>query len=280
MKKRVMILGSEGQIGKPLVEYFDRIGHKTYYVDIEASTKLDLRNHKDCGIVDYWMQSCDFVYFLAFDVGGSKYLKEYEQSFDFIQNNTQIMSNVFDMLEKNKTPFVFASSAMAQMPWSTYGQLKRLGEAFTKSLDGVSTRFWNVYGPEPKGEKAHVITDFIEMADRDGIIKTRTDGSEQRDFMYVEDCCTALHTIMEHYDEFQGDLVTLATRRWTTIESVANIVASHYGADIQFAAEADTVQLGETPEPTHLDKIERFWKPGVSVEEGIARMVDHYEVNK
>lgn len=280
MNKRVMILGSEGQIGKPLVDYFDQLGFKTYYVDITASTSLDLRNSEDCKTVDYWLKGCDFVYFLAFDVGGSKYLKEYEASYDFIQNNTLIMSNVFDMLKRNNTPFAFASSAMAEMPWSTYGQLKRLGEAFTKSLGGVSTRFWNVYGPEETGQRAHVITDFIEMASKDKIIKLRTNGFEERDFMYVEDCCKALHEVMNHYDEFENDLVTLATEKWTSIESIALIVANHYDANLVYGTSEDSVQMGNTPTPKHLSTIKKYWSPTVSIEEGIAHMVDAYEANK
>lgn len=280
MKKRVMILGSEGQIGGPLVEYFDVLGFKTYYIDIIASTSLDLRNHEDCKTVSYWMEACDFVYFLAFDVGGSKYLKEYEASYEFIQNNTKIMSNVFEMLKDTSTPFAFASSAMAEMPWSTYGQLKRLGEAFTKSLGGVSTRFWNVYGPEETGYRAHVITDFIEMASREKVITLRTNGFEERDFMYVKDCCKALHEVMNHYDEFDDRLVTLATEKWTSIETIADIIASHYDASVVYGSNADLVQMGNTPNPSHLSIIKKYWEPTVSIEQGIEYMIDAYKINK
>ena len=58
-------------------------------------------------------------------------------------------------------PFVFASSQMSNMSYSPYGVMKRVGELYTKSLNGLIVKFWNVYGIEKDMEKAHVITDFI-----------------------------------------------------------------------------------------------------------------------
>ena len=75
-----------------------------------------------------------FVFFLAFDVGGSRYLKKYQHTFDFINNNTHLMAQAFDALNKYNKPFVFASSQMSNMSYSPYGVLKRVGELYTKSL--------------------------------------------------------------------------------------------------------------------------------------------------
>jgi hypothetical protein len=48
-------------------------------------------------------------------------------------NNMRIMSNTFDAISNNQvTPFIFASSQMAEMSYSSYGMLKALGEKITK----------------------------------------------------------------------------------------------------------------------------------------------------
>ena len=108
------------------------------------------------------IMNCDFVFFLAFDVGGSHYLKKYQHTFNFIDNNARMMVNVFGLIEQYEKPFVFASSQMSSMSYSPYGVLKRVGELYTKSLQGLIVKFWNVYGIERDMEKAHVITDFIQ----------------------------------------------------------------------------------------------------------------------
>jgi nucleoside-diphosphate-sugar epimerase len=74
------------------------------------------------------------------------------------------MRNVFDVLERYKKPFVFASSQMSNMSYSPYGLAKAVGESYTKTLGGLVVKFWNVYGVEHDLDKSHVITDFIIKA--------------------------------------------------------------------------------------------------------------------
>ena len=59
---------------------------------------------------------------------------------------------------------------------------KNLGELYTKSLGGLTTKFWNVYGIEKDYEKSHVITDFIRKGFETGVIDMITDGQEERSF--------------------------------------------------------------------------------------------------
>ena len=68
--------------------------------------------------LDRAIKNSDFVFVLAFDVGGSRYLKKYQHTFDFVNNNTRMMANVFDLLGKYKKRFVFASSQMSNMSYS------------------------------------------------------------------------------------------------------------------------------------------------------------------
>ena len=80
------------------------------------------------------------------------------------------MANTFELIKKHNKPVLFASSQMSELGYSTYGQLKSIGEKMTKDLNGIIVRFWNVYGYEKDEEKSHVITDFIKMAKYDGVI--------------------------------------------------------------------------------------------------------------
>ena len=145
--KKVLILGSGGQIGAYLTEYLKKKDYDVREFDITNGEHQDMRNIPNPELHRQVM-TADFVFFLAFDVGGSRYLKKYQHTFDFVNNNTRIMANVFGLLEKYKKPFVFASSQMSNMSHSPYGTLKRVGELYTQTLNGLTVKFWNVYGIE------------------------------------------------------------------------------------------------------------------------------------
>ena len=131
----ITVLGSSGQIGAYLSEYLSKKGHIVREFDIVNGEHQDMTHIPNTYLRNAIMES-DFVFFLAFDVGGSHYLKKYQHTFKFINNNTRIMANVFGYLETYKVPFVFASSQMSSMSYSPYGVMKRVGELYTKSLDG------------------------------------------------------------------------------------------------------------------------------------------------
>ena len=169
-KKRVAVLGSSGQIGAYLTAYLRKKGYFVREFDIANDPHEDMTHIPNAFLRNVIMDS-DFVFFLAFDVGGSHYLKRYQHTFKFIDNNARMMANVFGYLADYKKPFVFASSQMSNMSYSPYGVMKRVGEMYTKSLGGLIVHFWNVYGIEKDMEKAHVITDFISKGFENGVIE-------------------------------------------------------------------------------------------------------------
>ena len=99
MANKYLVLGSSGQIGSFLVKYLQRKGHIVETFDIVDGDVYDLRISKN-KLLEQKLSEVDFVFFLAFDVGGSRYLTKYQNTFQFIQNNIQIMSNTFDLLKK------------------------------------------------------------------------------------------------------------------------------------------------------------------------------------
>ena len=113
---RITILGSSGQIGAYLTEYLRGKGHDIIEFDKVDADWMDMTKIPNLSL-DSAIEKSDFVFFLAFDVGGSHYLKKYQHTFKFIDNNTRIMGNVFGYLKQYKVPFVFASSQMSNMSY-------------------------------------------------------------------------------------------------------------------------------------------------------------------
>jgi len=278
---KVAILGSSGQIGAYLTEYLRKKEHLVREFDIVNDPHEDMTHIPNPFLRNVIMDS-DFVFFLAFDVGGSHYLKKYQHTFKFLDNNARMMVNVFGHLSDYKKPFVFASSQMSNMSYSPYGVMKRVGEMYTKSLDGLIVKFWNVYGIEKDMEKAHVITDFIRKGFETGIIDMMTDGTEAREFLYAEDCCEALESVMQNYDRLTSDdELHITTGNSTTILEIAQNIQklfSNIGKDviIKPAESKDEVQKDARNVSDPL--IQQLWRSTTSVKKGLTKVF--YEMKK
>ena len=275
--KRVLILGSGGQIGAYLTDYLRKKDYDVREFDITNGEHQDMRIIPNPELHRQVM-SADFVFFLAFDVGGSRYLKKYQHTFDFVNNNARIMVNTFGLIEKYNKPFVFASSQMSNMSHSPYGVLKRIGELYTQTLKGLTVKFWNVYGIEKDMEKAHVITDFIRKEFEEGSFEMLTDGTEERQFLYAEDCCEALETVMECYSDFKStDPLHITSFNSTTIKEVAFIIQGLFNKigrynSIKPEIAKDSVQMDKRNEADLY--ISKWWMPKTSITDGITKVFE------
>ena len=271
---KVAVLGSSGQIGGHLVDY---LRQKDIEVDGYSISSHKTATNIVCDLsrenLDF--SKYDFVYFLAFDVGGSRYLKTYQHTSRFMNNNMRLMSNVFEELEKTKVPFIFTSSQMANMSYSPYGLLKHLGELNTAALNGLVVKFWNIYGIEHDLEKAHVITDFILKA-KNGMIDMMTTGEEVRQFLYADDCCECLDILAEKYAEIDREKPLHVTNfENTSIMEVAKIISEYVPSRIVPGKLTDSVQQDARNEPDPY--IKKYWTSKTSLQEGIKKVVESME---
>ena len=169
------------------------------------------------------------------------------------------------------------------MSYSPYGVMKRVGELYTKSLNGLIVKFWNVYGIENDMEKAHVITDFIAKGFETGTIDMMTDGTEEREFLYAEDCCEALETIMEEYTSFTSDDdLHITSGVSSTVLEIAQCVQSLFDqickeVAIAPAASKDEVQKDARNAPDTY--IRKWWEPKTSVSDGVRKVFEEMKKN-
>jgi nucleoside-diphosphate-sugar epimerase len=277
--KKILILGSRGQIGSHLLNFLKNKNYKTYEFDLMNNKSEDLRINSNHKFLSY-IKKADFVFFLAFDVGGSVYLKKYQNSYNFLMNNISIMKNTFEVLYAEKKKFIFATSQMSNMIHSSYGVLKRIGEDITKSLGGISVRFWNVYGIEEDMEKSHVITDFITKALKKKNIHMLTNGNEERDFLYADDCCQGLEIVMKKYDIFKNkNIVDLSYGQYTKIIKVADIIKNLFkkkGINIKVIRGKKNDQLQKNKRNVPNTHLKKYWKPKFSLEQGIQEVFNFY----
>jgi len=259
---KVLVLGSEGVIGTALCKALKASGHWVTHWDIKLTNDHDMSNSLNVYRLKSVIDESDFVFFLAYDVGGAKYI--WDVDLDFVNRNNMIMINTFNLLHGKK--FVFASSTMYNMD-NVYGTLKYIGEHYTRKLGGLSARFWNVYGPESVSEKSHVITDILHKFETKGYIDLMTDGEEERQFLHTDDCAKCLTTVMDKYDEISENVesVDITSFESIKIKEVAKCICD----DIRPSEKKmNTHDRTNEPRPFILD----YWKPVISLEEGIASL--------
>lgn len=255
-----LVLGSEGFVGKTFCKYLDGIGENVVGFDIEKDASEDCRS----AIIP--LEGIDRIYFLAWDVGGAKYLYKREAQFMQLDWNLNILLNVMRQIREAQKPFLFASSQLAQEYDTVYGSTKRLGEVWTKLLNGVCVRFWNVYGPvEEISERSHVVSDFVNQAFYEKRIEMLTTGEELRQFIHVDDVCRAMHSALTQ--QLTG-IYDISSFEWTPVLRVAKMIAGKVDADV-----VPGNQEGRTPITPLVGKVPG-WFPDVSLDTGIDRMIE------
>ena len=278
---KITILGSSGQIGSYLTEYLRKKDYEVFEFDIVNGEYQDMTHIPNTYLRNAIMNS-DFVFFLSFDVGGSHYLKKYQHTFNFIDNNARMMVNVFGLIEQYEKPFVFASSQMSSMSYSPYGVLKRVGELYTKSLQGLIVKFWNVYGIERDMEKAHVITDFIHKGFKTGKIDMMTDGKEQREFLYAEDCCEAMETILQNYNSFSSDdelhITTGASTSILEIAQYIQVLFKKINLEIDIVPDKSKDEVQKDARNISDPYIKKWWTPKTNIVDGLSKVFDQIKL--
>jgi UDP-glucose 4-epimerase len=130
--------------------------------------------------------------------------------------------------------FVFASSGatvgeceppiheqLPSRPVSPYGASKLAGEAYCSAyarsfgMATVALRFGNVYGPG-SFHKDSVVAKFIRRALAGEPLQIYGDGSQTRDFIYIDDLVDAIEAAATR-DNVAGEVFQIATSRETTV---------------------------------------------------------------
>ena len=267
---RYLVLGSSGSIGQNLSKYLKSKGNQVLDFDIKNAVDEDLRISPNTKLNQY-IKEVDFIYFLAFDVGGAEYLRLFENDFNFILNNTKIMINTFEVIKRYNKKFIFISSYMANNPRSSYSILKKIGEKFSISLNGLVVRLYNVYCNEQIGIKSHVIPDMIYQANLNKKIVLNTDGKEERQFLHIDDCCRGLYILSENYQEIlrTNSIVDLSSFEWVSIENLAILISSIFDCELEFSNKKASFCFKSKPNKHIL----KYWSPELTLIEGVNKLL-------
>jgi nucleoside-diphosphate-sugar epimerase len=255
-----LVLGSEGFVGQPFCSFLRKCGETVISFDMKRSSTEDARS------TQFDFKQIDRVYFLAWDVGGAKYLYREDVQLPQMEWNLRLLMNVMPQLAQQKIPFLFVSSQLAEEYDTVYGVTKRLGEIWTHLLKGVRVRLWNVYGAlEESTERSHVISDFIDQALTTGEIRMLTTGDEQRQFIHVDDVCRAFRHALTH--RFDG-VYDVTSFEWVRVLEVARLIGEYTHARV-----VPGTRIGSTPITPLRGKLPG-WSSQVGLTDGLSRLIE------
>jgi nucleoside-diphosphate-sugar epimerase len=206
-------------------------------------------------------EAADRVWFLAWDVGGWKFLSRTENQHVIYRNNCLLCASIFEELMRCRKLFMFVTSQLAGEP-SGYGMTKSMAEGWVRQLGGVMARLWNVYGWEMSGERSHVVPDLVASGLL-GEVHCMSNGREERQFIHVADCADGLTQLMESGLKSAD----ITNGEWVSIADVAREIGRQLGVP---------VHLGVTPGSVRkLEPTERLpgWSPRLTLSQGIHQVI-------
>jgi nucleoside-diphosphate-sugar epimerase len=258
-----LVIGSEGFLGKQLCRFLRELGDEVIEYDVKNSSEEDAR------FGELPLDGVDRVYFIAWDVGGSKFLyKENTQLTQMEWNNT-LMNNVFPQIMD--IPFVFVSSQLADKTDTVYGVQKQMGEVWTKlSNHGVTVRLWNLYGyNEDFTERSHVVSDFIYQAMVNKKIEMLTKGEEYRQYIHIDDVCQGLLQSFDIQD--RSKTYDISSGEWVKLIDLATEIKNLTDCEIKRGEQHGTSLLIDNKE------FVPGWEPKVTLTKGLERMIKEFK---
>lgn len=297
----VGVIGGSGFIGSHVVDKLIETRHEVTVFDIMKPQRNDVR-HIYIDITDLSKTvvaltgNYDAVYLLAAmaDVNDV-----YKSPVEAGQVNIMAVANVLEAARRNEIPRVILASTVwvYEMAEETdasedtpllpnrvnhvYTASKLAAELYCYSYHRLYDQQFTIlrygipYGPRARG--GTVIAIFVRKALNGEPITIFGDGSQYRNFIYVEDL--ALGNVAALKEIAKNQTYNLEGMRPVTIKEVAGTVKKLVGnVAIQYKETRSGDYEGRIAS-SEKAKIELGWQPQVDLEEGIARYIQWYKEN-
>ena len=256
---KYVVTGGAGFVGSYLVKLLIKEGHEVTVIDnLHKGKKENLRSvlpkikFEEIDIRDYEnmekkLKNIDGVFHQAA-------LTVVQDSFDrpeeYHDVNVVGTENVFKLAKENSFKVVYASSSSVyghkknvpimenseRNPINPYGKTKLDDEYLFEKYSKIGTkiiglRYFNIFGKGQTLEYAGVITKFLDRINQKQSPIIFGNGTQLRDFIYVEDIVMANLKAME--SETPNLLVNVGTGDAITIAELAEMMIEISGLDVQ-----------------------------------------------
>ena len=256
---KVVVTGGAGFIGSHIAEYWSAQDAEVHVIDNLRTGKRE--NIGGVGGVTFHHVSITERAAVFEILEGARYVhhlaalvsvpESVQKPLECVEINVRGLINVLDAAAKHRVRKIVHSSSAAvygdnprsvketdlmPMPKSPYGITKLDGEYYLQvyqenfGLEGVSLRYFNVFGPrqDPHSQYAAAVPIFISRAVRGEPIIIYGDGEQTRDFIYVRDVVDA--NVLAATSRGATGVFNIAQGRAITINALAKIIVQEAGS--------------------------------------------------
>jgi UDP-glucose 4-epimerase len=289
---KILIFGSKGFIGSSLLTYFREKNINVYGSDV-LSDSSDEKYFE----ISTLNSNFDILFKThCFDVcvncsGASSVPNSFiDNELDF-ELNTVNVYKILNSIRSNNPNCKFINISSAAVygnvnyipvnetsnlePISPYGFHKLMSEIIVSEFHKIyglktcSLRLFSVYGV---GLKKQLLWDIFQKWKNNEILEFHGNGSETRDFIYIDDLVKLIDIIIKDL-EFKGDVINVANGEETKIKDIVTLMLNELGGrDYSFN---NVTRIGDPFRwKGDISKIQKIgYLKSVSIEDGIKKYV-------
>ena len=253
------VTGGAGFIGSHLTKNLVERGNEVIVIDNlntgkkqnveKISKKIDFFevDIRDFSAIEDILKNIDGIFHEAALASVQDSFRIPDEFFDVNVNGTE---NIFKIAKKLGIKVVYASSSSVygnpisipikenddKNPFNPYAKTKleddKLAEKYAKNgLKVIGLRYFNVFGPRQSKEYAGVIKLFLERIQQGSSPLVNGDGSQVRDFVYVDDVVNANVLAME--SNIDSEFFNIGTNSAISVLDLANTIIKFSGLKLK-----------------------------------------------
>jgi len=304
--KKILVTGGAGFIGSHLVKLLLNKNHDVIVIDnLSQGDKLskNIKNNiefvngdiRDGKLISEILSNCDCVYHFAARLGVEIVAENHKETMDIealgMQNivNSSIKHDVKKIVYAS-TSGVYGKSAFEKSvtedfsvdPTTSYAVAKRYNEIYLKAIweqykiSSVSIRYFNVYGI--KQDERMVIPRFIAQAKSNQPITVYGDGTQTRDFTYIDDTIKRTYDIVQKINN-GSEIFNICGDNEHTINEVASKIKTITGSRSDIIIKQTPLDRSEFEVKRRTgssSKIEKYIGNYnyISLDEGLSRIIN------
>ncbi len=311
-KRRALVAGAAGFIGSHLCEYLLERGYRVFAVDnFRTGQWLHIRRLQNNPRFEFYPLDIteqaffnkfstihlDELYNLACPTGVPNIgplAEEMLLTSSFGARNMLELARIHNArLLFTSTAEIYGNPRVVPIPEEDTGNVHPLGvrapyeegKRFAESLhamyvrkygvDARIVRVFNTYGPNMSLEDKRVIPQFVRSIIRGQPLTLYGDGSQTRSHIYVDDLIAGFFRVLEFGKPREVDVYNIGGSRQMTIKELAETLLQVAGSDNEIVYVPHFIEDHDRREPSVKKITGLGWKPVVSLEEGLRRMLSH-----
>ncbi|MEZ5286038.1 MAG: NAD-dependent epimerase/dehydratase family protein [Vicinamibacterales bacterium] len=313
--RRVMITGGLGFIGSTLAHRLVALGADVLIVDslipdyggnlhniegLEDRMWVNIADIRQANTMNYLVQGREVIFNLA---GQVSHIDSMRDPHTDLEINCRSQLTLLEACRHHNpgTKVVYASTRQIYgrpdalpvterhlvRPTDVNGINKAAGEYYHLVYNNVfgvracSLRLTNVYGPRQllKHNRQGFIAWFIRLALEDQEIQIFGDGSQVRDFVYVDDAAEAF-LLAGATDTVNGDAFNVGGHEHLSHRDLVELLVGTAGTGryrfVEWPAEKKVIDIGSFYADSSLFRARTGWEPRVGMAEGLRRTLEYY----